>query len=128
MRIERLRSAWLVTWERVGTVIKTKKRIAAILDSRLSSDTVRKKIESMYLNRSPFISDRISYLRHKANNPYPAEYDSVDGINILSRIHCGASPWLFARLVDDLSVRVDKNHREFITWTERPRPNPRSRN
>jgi len=125
MRIERLRSAWLITWERVGTVI-TKRKIAAIFDSRLAPETVRKRVESMYLNRSPFISDRISYIKHRANNPYPAEYDSVNGISNISRIHCGASPWLFARRVDDLCVRVDKSNREFITWTERPRPNPRN--
>lgn len=76
----------------------------------------------MYLNQSPFIAERVSYLKHKANNPYPAEYETVNGVGILSRIHCGASQWFFARLVDEFSVRVDENRREFITWKERPRP------
>jgi len=37
-------------------------------------------------------------------------------------VYCGHNPFLFARIVDDLQVKVtDRDEEEFI-WKERPKP------
>jgi hypothetical protein len=128
MPTERMKSAWLVTWEHTGkSITPTKKKIAAIFNPRLSPDTVRRMVELIYINFSPSIAGRIVYLKNRKTNPYPAEFDKVDGVSVLGRIHCGRNPWLFARIVDDLCVKVDNSFRESVSWKERPRPRPVTR-
>lgn len=62
--------------------------------------------------------------RNKKLNPYPAHFSKINGITWLGRIYCGHNPYLFARKVDKLKVKVGENGKEIITWKEISKPNP----
>jgi len=126
--------AWLVTWEWVGDHARMENKIAAILNYRLSPERAGEIVELIYVNEQFTLSERIAYAKSKGNNPYPAQFDSIHGVPWTARIICGHNPFLYARLVDDLRVEIDKSGKETLNWKERPRPNvgltsspPRSR-
>jgi len=118
--------AWLITWEVVGDWVKTENKIAAILNYRLSGETVRKIVELLYIN-SCALSTRLSYAKNKKSSHYHAEFHTLDGVPWEGKITCGYQPCLFARLVDDLRVQINKNGEETLTWKERPTPQIRHR-
>jgi hypothetical protein len=121
-RTDRGISAWLITWESMGNHVETPNKIAVILDPRMKPDRVKTIIELLYVNEEYSLSDRISYAKSKRNNPYPAEYDAIGGVKWQGRITCGHNPWLEARLVDNLKVRLDDNGEEQIIWVDRKPP------
>ena len=109
--------AWLITWEWIGEHAKVENKIATILNYRLAEDTVREIMERIYINNYTSLRERVAYARNKKTHPYPAQ------VYRGGRIHCGRNPHLYARLVDDLHVSVDKDGEESLIWKERPRPN-----
>jgi len=62
--------------------------------------------------------------RNKRGNPYPAEFESIDGIRWQGSIHCGHNPSLHARLVHNLRVVVHDDGSLATTWDERPCTEP----
>lgn len=114
--------SWLITWEWVGDWHKTENnKIAAILNYRLSGQTVRKIVELLYVNRYS-LSERVAYAKNNKNILHPAQFHTLGGAPWYDRITCGYQPSLYARLVDDLHVEVDENGEEKLTWEERPIP------
>jgi hypothetical protein len=114
--------AWLITWEWIGNHAKVENKIAAILNYRLSSDTVREIMEQIYINNYTSLGERVAYAKNKKNHPYPAQSDRINGVPWSGRMYCGHNPFLYARIVDDLCVNVDENREETLTWKERSRP------
>lgn len=114
--------AWLVTWEWLGDHAKREEKVAAIFDSRLSGKRVREFVELLYLTENSSLSDRVKWARNKKLNPYPARFGTLDGGPWEGQIRCGHNPLLFARLVDDLTVKIDAEGKEIATWKERPKP------
>ena len=114
--------AWLITWEWIGNHAKVENNIAAILNYRLGEDTVREIMERIYINNYTSLRERVAYAKNKRNHPYPAQSTKVDGVPWSGRMYCGRNPYLYARLVNDLHVDVDKNGEETLVWKERPKP------
>ena len=114
--------AWLVTWEWAGEHAKRDDKIAAILSPRWSAERVRKYVEFIYINSYYTLSERAAYAKNPKSNPYPAEFNKVNGVSWLDRISCGHNPHLFARLVDDLVVTEEADGEEKATWKDRPLP------
>ena len=116
-------NAWLITWEMVGDWIKIKNenKVAAILNYRLSGEKVREIVELLYVN-SYSLSTRLAYAKNKKSIHHRAEFHTLGRAPWTSRITCGYQPCLYARLVDDLSVQVDENGDETLSWKERPKP------
>ena len=115
--------SWLVTWEAVGDSVKSGNMVAAILNYRLSGETVRSIIELLYVNSRLDLSGRVAYAKNKKGVlPYPAQFHTLDGVPWDGRITCGYQPYLYARLVDDLHVEVDEDGEEKLIWKERPIP------
>jgi hypothetical protein len=107
--------AWLVTWEWTGDAAAVADKVAAILNPRWSSDHVAGILQFLYTKRFSTASELAEYARRPASNPYQAKTD------LNSRIEYGGHPFLFARLVDDLSVSQNPETLiETITWTEPP--------
>lgn len=107
--------AWLITWEWMGDAAAVADRVAAILNPRWSGERVGTIVEFLYLKCTANASEMAGYARRPRSNPYRAERD------FNGRITCGSHPWLYARLVTDLSVAVDpETGTETITWTESP--------
>jgi hypothetical protein len=115
-------AAWLITWEWIGDHAKVENKIAAILNYRLQDDTVRGIMERIYINNYTSLSERVAYAKSKKNHPYPAQVHKSEGVPWSGRIYCGRNPYLYARLVDDLHVEVDKSGEEQLIWQERPVP------
>jgi len=118
-------ASWLITWEHVGDWVKVENKIAAIMNSRLSGETVSKIVELLYVNELD-LSTRVAYAKNKKNIHYHAEFHTLGGVPWLDRITCGYQPCLYARLVDDIRIHRDDNGEETLTWKERPKPDLQS--
>jgi hypothetical protein len=117
-------SAWLVTWENSGSQLSVP-LIAAIFNSRWSSERVRQIVEVLYINSSYSLSERIRYAKDKSSNPYPAEFNKRQaGVPFSGHIICGHNPYLFARLVDNLVYDGDEfeDNERLVTWDDRVVP------
>jgi hypothetical protein len=107
--------AWLVTWDWTGDAAAVADKAAAILNPRWSYDHVAGILEFLHTKRFAVASELADYAGSPTNNPYRSKID------LNSRIECGGHPYLFARLVDELSVsRNPENLIETIMWTEPP--------
>lgn len=122
MRRRRGVSAWLVTWEHVGEHARPLRRVAAVLKPRLPADCVLYIVEVLYEDTSLAPSDQVSILRNPAAHPYPAAYDSIDGIPWQGRILGGHNPYLLARKVKNLRVEDDAAGAQAFAWDELPPP------
>ena len=114
--------AWLITWEWIGDHAKVENKIATILNYRLAEDTVREVMERIYIDNYTSLGERVAYAKNKKSHPYPAQSDRVNGVPWSGRMYCGRNPYLYARIVDDLHVKIDENGEETLIWKERPRP------
>lgn len=113
--------AWLVTWEWCGDESKPAEKVAAILDYRLSSDSIQRIVELLYVNSHYTLRERLLYAK-KRPNPRLARTMGWDG-----EIECGQNPHLYARMVTHLHVRIRGDGTERPVWRERPRPKLYSR-
>ena len=111
-------SAWLVTWEWSGAHAEPKKKVAEILNPRLSTERVREIVEVLY-NHDASLSEKVAWRLLKRHQPYRAEYPTIEGVPWRGQIICGHNPWLLARLVDDLSINTGVGGEELVTWTDR---------
>jgi hypothetical protein len=115
--------AWLVTWEEIGTeTMELSERIVNIFDSRLSAERIKDFIEDFYISTqySPF--EKVTFSNNRKNNPYPAEYFKINGIPWIARITCGHNPYLFARIVNNLTVVLNQPDQEIMSWEDLPIP------
>jgi hypothetical protein len=111
-------SAWLVTWEWSGDHAKPKKKIAEILDPRMSPERVREIVELLY-HEEALLSEKIAWRLRRREQPYPAEFATIDGVRWMGQILSGHNPWLEARLVDNLMIEIDADQNEIASWTDR---------
>jgi hypothetical protein len=102
-QVGRGNKAWLVTWEWCGDA-KRDQKVAAIFRPQLSSERIRELVEFLYLRSEYSVAEQIRYTVHPKQNPYRARFGTLDGIPWTGDIQCGHNPWLFARLVDELTV------------------------
>ena len=85
--------AWLVTWKGVGNHACVKNPVAAILNSRLGSERVRRIVERTYVNARFSLSERLHYASSRRwRNPYPARFSSLHGVTWRGRVYCGDNP------------------------------------
>ena len=114
--------AWLITWECLGDHAKVENNIAAILNYRLSPSTVRNMVELIYINKLYSLTERVAYAKNKKNNPYPVQFSTLKGVPTREIMWCGGNPFLYARRVYGLRVKVNDNGEERLIWREVPRP------
>jgi len=90
------KSAWLVTWE--GTSGIPGDPVAAILNYRLSANSVKDFVELLYASLTYSSREKLLLAKDPKKNPYPAT------MTLFQHIHCGDNPLLHARLVSGLMV------------------------
>lgn len=117
-----LSSAWLVTWEGTSPPKRQSERIVSILNYRASCDRVLNQVEQLYVDHVYSLHEKMAYARRKSDNPYPAEYGRVKGVQWGGRITCGHNPFLLARPVKNLALQTGVNGKEILTWQEIPVP------
>ncbi len=117
-----MKKAWLITWDQAGGHLRQKDKIVSILSGRLSAKTVFDYVERLYVNSEYSLSDRLAYAKNRKDNPYPAQFVSINGVPWEGQITCGHNPFLFARLVRNTRVEVDLNGDEQLCWEDIPKP------
>jgi hypothetical protein len=110
--------AWLITWEWVGDHAKVKKSIVAIMSFRSSAHRMRETVEQIYVNERYSLGERVEYAKSKKSNPYRAYLGTYKGAHCLWEVYCGHNPHLYARIVSDLKVEINRNGKETLTWKE----------
>ena len=121
-----MKSAWLITWEWAGEHAKKNWKVVAILNYRLSGNTVRAYVERLYVNSEYTLSEKVADAKNSKNNPYPAQFDRINGVPWMGRITCGHNPFLYARLVKNIRVEIGTNGEEHLEWEEIPFQGPNS--
>lgn len=135
------RSAWLITWESVGTHAAPPlgTPVAAVLRPQLGPETVRRHVEMLYMAFAYTAAEMLAVLPPHGHNPYPAVFGTIaidDGgwrqvVTYTGQITCGHSPSLYARVVTRLRLAegtYDDGSRR-LAWQEHVRPvvDPRTR-
>jgi hypothetical protein len=110
--------AWLVTWEWLGNHAKPKEKVVEILDPRLHPERVREIVELLY-HREALLSEKIAWRLRRRKQPYPAEFQILEGVKWRYDITCGHNPWLRARPVENLIIQTDADDKETASWTDR---------
>jgi hypothetical protein len=108
--------AWLITWNWHD---KDEEDVTLVLNYRFSETRIKNIVELLYVSKYLSDDEKMLYASNNKANPYPAEFDAIDGIKYGGRITCGHNPWLHARKVD--SLKEDKETGK-LTWRERPIP------
>jgi hypothetical protein len=117
------KKAWLVTWEWASESAKRPEKVAAILNPRWSPERVREYVEFLYATEYYTLGERMKWALRKGWNPYPATFgQSPDHHTWRGEIACGHHPFLFGRLVDDLTIECNTDGKEIAIWTERKKP------
>lgn len=111
-------NAWLVKWVSSSSSKMKQHPIAAVFDGQLPVARVAELVELLYAQDAYTIAERMAFVRHPDDNPYPAEINQLDR-GARSFISCGHNPWLEAHLVEDLRVEADDEaDTEIITWNQ----------
>lgn len=115
-----LKTSWLVTWEWMGdhARIEKGKEIVAVFNYTWSGERVRLLVEQLYLSFGNSVWDMIKVARNKRGNPYPAEFENVNGVPWHGSIRCGHNPSLHARLVRNLHVILHDDGSQEYHWEE----------
>ena len=114
----KLGAAWLITWEGTSPPRRQADRIVSILGYRVSSARVQEYVEQLYVDHLYSLHEKLSYARHRTDNPYPAEYHQMNGVRWGGRITCGHNPHLLARPVKNLTLIDCGRGKDVLTWDE----------
>lgn len=102
----------MVTWETTGDYVRTdKEKVAAVLNPRLWSDTVRELLEFIYVNEELDLYGRLEYAKSRTT---PCRAEATENGFI-----CGSNLFLWARRVENLRVVEDENGHEVLACEER---------
>lgn len=114
--------AWLVTWDWCGEHAKPEETLIALFSARKSESTIADFVEQHYL----FATATAHEIAYYANRVQKRPYKAMSGANINSvphgdRVYCGHNPFIYARIVLDLTVQADSEEgMEIVRWKEPP--------
>jgi hypothetical protein len=119
-----LKSAWLISWESDGehARVKDDEKVAAVLNYRWTGRQVREFVEQLYASLKYSPSEKVRIARKALDNPYPAQFGTVDGVPWDAEVLCGHNPWLRARRVTNLRLAIVEDGVHCLQWDELPRP------
>ncbi len=113
-------NAWLITWEGTNSSIADENRIVAILSSRKSVSKVADFVELLYLRSTSSAQEMACLANRPKKIPYKvAKVQLINNIPHGDRIICGHNPFLYARKVTNLQIKIDpKENIEILKWKE----------
>jgi hypothetical protein len=113
----------LVTWEWASENAKRDQKVAAVFNPRLGANRVKEFVEFLYGTEYYSLGERVGIALRGAHNPYPARFGQTPNrVTWQGQIVCGHHPYLYARLVDDLTIEFGVDGEETVKWNERPKP------
>ena len=113
----KIKRAWLITWEWVGESAKVDDKVLAIMDYRLSYNTMRDYVERLYIIHFYTYFEQIDFAKYRSKNLYPARI-VTDNHKRCGKITCGHNPYLLARFAYNLHTYMDENGIEYLSWDE----------
>jgi len=110
--------AWLLTWQWYDS--DKLEKIAAILSSRRSDRHIRDVVELIVMASEYNASDMAYFANKKRESQFKAITPLVvNGVPHGERMIAGHDPWLYARKVSSLSIKIDKESgEEIVSWIE----------
>lgn len=110
--------AWIITWEWAGAHAEMEDKVVNFLSREKTPREVAGVVQMLYAQFTSTLGELARYAAEPESMPYKsAIHETTAGYY---RVVCGHDPWLEARLVKELSVRMDENTSlETITWEER---------
>lgn len=113
----RKRSAWLVYWNRMLTAEDDENSPpVTIIDSRKRPERVADFLEQFYMAACYSLREKVHYSSRPKDNPYRSSINYNHEQGRLVSITCGHNPWLGARFVRNVRLKVDGESRYFLTW------------
>jgi hypothetical protein len=109
--------AWLVTWE--GEHGK-QDNVALLLHPAMAESRVAHLVALLYANVRGTFTERITHATDTdpAHHPYRAEILNRNGREREGHFICGGNPYLYARLVEQVTVESGENGGEILRWRE----------
>jgi hypothetical protein len=100
--------AWLITWDWTGDAAAVADVVVGVLNPRWGDIRVADMVEFLYSNTTANICELAHYAKRPSNNPCRSKIWN-------GRIHCGHNPFLCARIVSDLKIKISSDGKESIT-------------
>lgn len=110
--------AWLVTLEEM----EKKSKVVSVFRAQRSAEKVREYMEQWYIDKYYDLQSKLVYAKSVRHNPYPAEFERLDGVQWQGRITCGHNPFLLGRIVLNLQV-FQHGAKQIPEWQELPARN-----
>lgn len=110
--------AWIIKWAWIGDHAIVEDPVIGILSARLSPKEVLKYVERCYASQHYSISEQITHARYNKPSPppYPAQYDSIEGVAYSGYISCGHNPFIEAFVAD--GIGTDENTGSLV-WDQK---------
>ncbi|WP_102226881.1 hypothetical protein [Acidimangrovimonas sediminis] len=98
--------AWIIKWAWIGDHAAVDKPIICVLSAHRSPKKVREFVELYYASQSYSIAEQMGQADYNnpSPNPYPAEFQSVEGVRHEGFITCGHNPWIEAFVADGVCI------------------------
>ena len=113
----RKRSAWLVFWNRALSADEDDNSpIVTIIDSRKRPERVADFLEQFYMASCYSLREKLHYASRPKDNPYRSSINYNHEQGRLTSITCGHNPWVEARFVKNVRLKIDEEGRHLLTW------------
>ena len=109
--------AWLITWEGDHS---RESNVAMLLHPATAEGRVMDLMALLYVNEYGTLAERLIYAgeRDRIHHPYRARLADRNGRDLDGHFICGENPWLYARLVEHVTVEHTETGAEILRWTE----------
>ena len=108
--MQKVKQAWLITWESAGDHTEVADKVIAIVSGRKSQSAIRDMVEQLWASRQLAWFEQISYAKNRGSPPYHAE----ERARFEGQVMCGHNPWIEANRVHDLEAYIDEDGREHL--------------
>ena len=96
--------AWIIKWNWIGDHAAVEKPLVNILSARTQEEDIRKYVERVYASHYYNVSEQLAFARYNKPDkpPYPAYFETIDGMAYPRHIICGHNPFVEAFLADGI--------------------------
>lgn len=95
---------WVVRWNWIGDQAAVADPVINVLSLRTSAEHVRQYVERYYASQHYSIPEQLDQARYNkpTEPPYPAHFDTIEGMSYEGHIVCGHNPFIEAFAADEV--------------------------
>lgn len=109
--------AWIITWEGASPREVMEDKVVNFLSPEKTPSEVAEVVQMLYAQFTSTLGELARYAADPGSVPYKSTMNPTKAGYY--RVACGHNPWLEARLVKELSVRMDEDTLlETVSWKE----------